>query len=99
MLAGKAGLEGHGEVLDIRQALPGQEGLGGREMQAQWILPEEALLWGDQLPLKLQGMREGKSLSLLLLWSMSVQASCAPPPPTASPPGPEGLPNSGSQSL
>lgn len=35
VLAGKAGLEGQGEVLDSGQALPGEEGLGRREMQAQ----------------------------------------------------------------
>lgn len=64
MLAGKARLEGHGEMLD-RLALPGQEGHGGREMQAHWILPEDTLPWGAWLTTEDPGCDGGQGVSIL----------------------------------
>lgn len=100
VLAGKAGLEGHGEMLD-RLALPGQEGHGGREMQARWMLPEDALPWGDWLTTEDPGCEGGQECEHLVcsFGACLSEHPVPPPPPAANPPGRQGLPDSGPQSL
>lgn len=100
VLAGKAGLEGHGKALD-GLALLGQEGLGGREIQAHWMLPEDALPWCDWLTTEDAG-REGGQECEHLTCSFGKCLSEHPvplPPPTDKPSGPQGLPDSEPQSL
>ena len=100
MLAGSAGLEGHGKALD-GLALPGQEGVGGREIQAHWMLPEDALPWCDQLTTEDAGCEGGQECEHLIcsFGECLSEHPVLPPPPTAKPSGPQGLPDSEPQSL
>ena len=70
-------------------------------MQAHWMLPEDALPWSDWLTPEAPEYEGGQEYEHLICSSGACLSEhlVYPPPPAANPPDPQGLPDSGSQSL